>query len=187
MTGGGEDWLTSDSDNLNTRAFQSLTQAGCFTVFSQTYWSEYSAALAFHGQECSLLSALCVCVCLCLFVCVHVLFLLLQSDGANIHTEASNVPTWLGTRVMAFFVRRVNLVERVLGADDGGKACRSVGREVSVQPESVSDVGPDVLGLALQPVQERHQLHQLVVRLVHEPRLNGNPILQLISKSLQTR
>ena len=133
--------------------------------------------------ECSV----CVFVCLCLFVCVHVLFLLLQSDGANIHTEASNVPTWLGTRVMAFFVRRVNLVERVLGADDGGKICRSVGREVSVQPESVSDVGPDVLGLALQPVQERHQLHQLVVRLVHEPRLNGNPILQLISKSLQTR
>ena len=39
-------------------------------------------------------------------VCVRVQIVLLQSDGGNIHIEASNVPTWLGTRVsrvMAFF------------------------------------------------------------------------------------
>ena len=125
-------------------------------------------------------------------VCVRVQIVLLQSDGGNIHIEASNVPTWLGTRVsrvMAFFfkVRRVNLIERVLGADDGGETCRSVGREVRVEPEGLPDVGPHVLGLALQPREEGHQLHQLVVLLVHKPRLNGNPILQLISKGLQTR
>jgi len=73
----------------------------------------------------------------------------------------------------------------VLGADDGGKTRRrSVGREMSVQPESVANVRPHILRLALQPVQEGDQLHQLVVRLVHEPRLNRDPILQLISKSL---
>ena len=84
-------------------------------------------------------------------------------------------------------MRRVNLIERVLGADDGGETCRSVGREVRVEPEGLPDVGPHVLGLALQPREEGHQLHQLVVLLVHKPRLNGNPILQLISKGLQTR
>ena len=74
------------------------------------------------------------------------------------------------------------------GDDDGGETRRrSVGREVSVQPESVADVRPHVLRLGLQPGQEGHQLHQLVVRLVHEPRLNGDPILQLISKGLQRR
>ena len=74
----------------------------------------------------------------------------------------------------------------MLGAgNDGGETrCRSVWREVSVQPERVPDVRPHVLRLALQPRQERHQLHQLVVRLVHKPRLNGDPILQLISKGL---
>ena len=121
-------------------------------------------------------------------MCVRVQIVLLQSDGGNIHIEASNVPTWLGTRVsrvMAFFkVRRVNLIERVLGADDGDETCRSVGREVRVEPEGLPDVGPHVLGLALQPREEGHQLHQLVVLLVHKPRLNGNPILQLISKGL---
>ena len=84
-------------------------------------------------------------------------------------------------------MRRVNLIERVLGADDGGETCRSVGREVCVEPEGLPDVGPHVLGLALQPREEGHQLHQLVVLLVHKPRLNGNPILQLISKGLKTR
>ena len=77
----------------------------------------------------------------------------------------------------------------MLGADDerGGETCRrSIGREVSVQPESVANVGPHVLGLALQPVEERHQLHQLVIRLVDEPRLNGDPVLQLIAKGLKT-
>jgi len=72
----------------------------------------------------------------------------------------------------------------VLGADDGGETCRSVGREVRVEPEGLPDVGPHVLGLALQPREEGHQLHQLVVLLVHKPRLNGDPILQLISKGL---
>ena len=84
-------------------------------------------------------------------------------------------------------MRRVNLIERVLGADDGGETCRSVGREVRVEPEGLPDVGPHVLGLALQPREEGHQLHQLIVLLVHKPRLNGDPILQLIAKGLKTR
>jgi len=65
-----------------------------------------SAALGFHGQEFFLLSGVYVCVCVCVFVCICVCAVCsIASDGANIHTEASNGPTWLamGTRVMAFF------------------------------------------------------------------------------------
>ena len=124
----------------------------------------------------------------CVFVCR--LFYCKVMEETSILRLQTFQPGWAPVLAVLwpfFKVRRVNLIERVLGADDGGETCRSVGREVRVESEGLPDVGPHVLGLALQPREEGHQLHQLVVLLVHKPRLNGNPILQLISKGLQIR
>ena len=84
-------------------------------------------------------------------------------------------------------VRRVNLVESVVGADDRGEDRRSVRRQMCVQSECLPDVGTDVLSLLLQPVEEGDQLHQLVVLLVHEPRLDWDPVLQLVAERLHPR
>ena len=56
-----------------------------------------------------------------------------------------------------------------------------------VQSECLPDVGADVLSLTLQPVEEGNQLHQLVVLLVHEPRLDWDPVLQLVAEGLHPR
>ena len=84
-------------------------------------------------------------------------------------------------------VRRVNLVESVVGADDRGEDRRSVRRQMCVQSECLPDVGTDVVSLLLQPVEEGDQLHQLVVFFVHEPRLDWDPVLQLVAERLHTR
>ena len=85
----------NSSDNFNMRG---ITHTGklLFFLVSKLKQVRSTAALVSRGQECSLLCG----------VCVRVQIVLLQSDGGNIHIEASNVPTWLGTRVsrvMAFF------------------------------------------------------------------------------------
>ena len=54
-----------------------------------------------------------------------------------------------------------------------------------MEPECLPDVRPHVLGLLLQHRQEGHQLHQLVVLLVHEPGLDGDPVLELVAKGLR--
>jgi len=85
----------NSSDNFQHERNHSHRQAAVFLV-SKLKQVRSTAALVSRGQECSLLRG----------VCVRVQIVLLQSDGGNIHIEASNVPTWLGTRVsrvMAFF------------------------------------------------------------------------------------
>ena len=96
-------------------------------------------------------------------------------------------PGWAPVLWPAAAVRRVNLVESVLGADDRGEDRRSVRRQMCVQSECLPDVGADVLSLTLQPVEEGDQLHQLVVLLVHEPRLDWDPVLQLVAEGLHPR
>ena len=58
-------------------------------------------------------------------------------------------------------------------------------RQVVVKLEVVSDVRTHILGLVHQLVQEGNQLHQLVVGSVNKPGLDGDPILQLVSKGLR--
>ena len=53
--------------------------------------------------------------------------------------------------------------------------------------EVVPDVRPDVLRLLDQLVKEWDQLHQLIVRLVHKPRLYGDAIFQLVPESLKQK
>ena len=60
-----------------------------------------------------------------------------------------------------------------------------VWREVVVQLEVFSDLGPHVPPLLHQFEQEWHKLHQLVVRSVNKPGLDGNAVLQLISECLR--
>ena len=59
-------------------------------------------------------------------------------------------------------------------------------REVVVQFEVLPDVGPHVVRLPGQLGQERDQLHQLVVRLVHEPGLDRYPVLKLVTECLKS-
>ena len=51
--------------------------------------------------------------------------------------------------------------------------------------EVVPDVGPDILSLVHQFVKKRNQFHQLIVWFIHKPRLYGDTILKLVSKSLK--
>ena len=44
---------------------------------------------------------------------------------------------------------------------------------------------PDIVGLLDNILKERYQLHQLVVRLVHEPGHDWDTVLQLVTKCLQ--
>ena len=60
-----------------------------------------------------------------------------------------------------------------------------VRRQVVVELELVPDLGPHVLALVHQPVKERDQLHQLVIRAINEPRLDGDTILQLVPECLE--
>jgi len=53
-----------------------------------------------------------------------------------------------------------------------------------VQSECLPNVRSNILSFPLESVQEWNQLHQFIVRLVHEPRLDGNSILQLVAKGL---
>ena len=58
-------------------------------------------------------------------------------------------------------------------------------REVVVQLEVISHQGSHVPPLLHQFEQEWHKLHQLVVRSVNKPGLDGNAVLQLISECLR--
>ena len=58
-------------------------------------------------------------------------------------------------------------------------------REVVVQLELISDQGSHISPLLHQFEQEWHELHQLVVRSVNKPGLDGNAVLQLISECLR--
>ena len=173
------DWLTT---HLTISTWEeSLTQASCcFSCFKVKTGQKYCCT----GFSWTRMFSITWCV----FVCR--LFYCKVMEETSILRLQTFQPGWAPVLAVLwpfFKVRRVNLIERVLGADDGGETCRSVGREVRVEPEGLPDVGPHVLGLALQPREEGHQLHQLIVLLVHKPRLNGDPILQLISKGLQKR
>jgi len=61
-----------------------------------------------------------------------------------------------------------------------------VRRKVVVQLELLPDLWPHVPALLHQGEEEWHELHQLVVWPVHEPGLDGNPVLQLIPEGLRT-
>ena len=54
-----------------------------------------------------------------------------------------------------------------------------------VQLEVFSDLGPHIAPLLHQFEEEWHKLHQLVVRSVNKPGLDGNAVLQLISECLR--
>ena len=54
-----------------------------------------------------------------------------------------------------------------------------------VQFEVISDQGPHVPPLLHQFEEEWHKLHQLVVRSVNKPGLDGNAVLQLIAERLR--
>ena len=48
-----------------------------------------------------------------------------------------------------------------------------------------SKVGPDILGLVHQHLQEWEEFQQLLVVRVHEPRLDRDAILQLVAEGLK--
>ena len=58
-------------------------------------------------------------------------------------------------------------------------------REMVVQLEVISDQGSHVSPLLHQFEEEGHKLHQLVVRSVNKPGLDGNSVLQLIAERLR--
>ena len=58
-------------------------------------------------------------------------------------------------------------------------------REVVVQLEVISDQGSHISPLLHQFEEEWDELHQLVVRSVNKPGLDGNAVLQLISECLR--
>ena len=61
----------------------------------------------------------------------------------------------------------------------------SVRGNVAEQLVLLSEVGPDIVRLVDNHLQEGEKLQQLLVIRVHEPRLNGNPILKLVTERLQ--
>ena len=56
-----------------------------------------------------------------------------------------------------------------------------------MQLELLPDAGPDVCVGADEPLEERHQLHQLVVRRVHEPGLDGDAVVDVVAKRLKQK
>ena len=69
---------------------------------------------------------------------------------------------------------------------DGKRGKESlIWREVVVQLEVISDQGSHISPLLHQFEQEWHELHQLVVRSVNKPGLDGNAVLQLIPECLR--
>ena len=60
-----------------------------------------------------------------------------------------------------------------------------VRRKVVVQLELLPDLWPHVPPLLHQGEEEWHELHQLVVRSVNKPGLDGNAVLQLIAERLR--
>ena len=66
-----------------------------------------------------------------------------------------------------------------------GRRSILIWREVVVQLEVIPDQGSDVSPLLHQFEQEWHKFHQLIVRAVNKPGLDGNAVLQLISECLR--
>lgn len=66
-----------------------------------------------------------------------------------------------------------------------GRRLILIWREVVVQLEVISDQWSHVTPLLYQFEEEWDKLHQLVVRSVNKPGLDGNAVLQLISECLR--